>query len=78
MATYIDDIRQGDTHVFELDFGKGTDITGWKFYFILRDKLDDTTNVIQVLATAGGNPLDDILNGLGFLTVSSVIRFYQS
>lgn len=71
MATYIEDIRQGDTVVIAIDYGKGVDITGWKFYFLLREKLDDAANVLQVMVTAGDNSEDDILNGLAHLTIPS-------
>ncbi len=71
MATYIEDFRQGDTKVFVIDYGKGVDITDWKFYFILRDELDDTENALQVMVTAGDNVLDDVANGLVHITVSA-------
>lgn len=72
MATYISDIRQGDTMVLALDYGQGIDITGWKFYFLLRNELSDSTNVLQVEVTAGDSPDDDVTNGLAHLTVSAV------
>jgi hypothetical protein len=71
MATYIEDIRQGDTRVFQIDFGKGVDITGWIYYFILRKELTDSTNYLQVSTTAGDNALDDVANGLAFLTLTA-------
>lgn len=71
MATYIEDFRQGDTKVFVIDYGKGIDITSWKFYFILRENLDDTENVLQVMTTAGDNALDDVANGLAHITVAA-------
>jgi len=71
MAQYIEDFRQGDTKVFVIDYGKGIDITGWIFYFILRNELDDTENVLQVMTTAGDNVLDDVANGLVHLTVTA-------
>lgn len=71
MAQYIEDIRQGDTIVIALDYGQGIDITDWKFYFLLRHELADSTNVMQVECTAGGNADDDVANGLAHLTVSS-------
>jgi len=73
MATYIDDIRQGDTRVFQIDYGKGVDITGWKFYFILRVNFDDSSNYLQVMTTAGDHADDDVLNGLAHLTLPSTI-----
>jgi hypothetical protein len=71
MAAYINDIRQGDTRVIQIDYGKGVDITGWKFYFLLRTEMDDSTNVLQIEVTAGGHADDDILNGLAHLTIPS-------
>ena len=40
-------------------------------HFILREKLSDTTNVLQVEVTAGGHADDDVLNGLAHLTIAS-------
>jgi len=71
MSSFIDDIRQGDTRVFELDYGVGVDITNWIFYFILKKNLEDTENILQVAHTAGDNALDDIENGLAHLTLES-------
>lgn len=71
MATYLEDIRQGDTKVIRLDYGKEVDITGWKAYFILRENLDDTTNLYQVMTTAGDNAADDIANGLFHITLTA-------
>lgn len=71
MATYIEDFRRGDTKVFQLDYGKGVDITGWTFYFFLKENLDDTQNVLQVSHVAGDNPADDLENGLAYLTLTS-------
>lgn len=71
MSSYIDDIRQGDTRVFEIDYGAGVDITGWVFYFILKKKMDDTENVLQVEHVAGDDVLDDVENGLAHLTITS-------
>lgn len=71
MATHIQDFRQGDTKIFTIDYGKGVDITGWKFYFILREDLGDDSNILQVSTTAGDNALDDILNGLVHITVTA-------
>lgn len=71
MANHIQDFRQGDTKVFVIDYGKGINITGWKFYFILRDKLEDSSNVMQIMTTAGDNALDDVENGLAHITISA-------
>jgi hypothetical protein len=71
MATYLEDIRQGDTKVIRLDYGKAVDVTGWMGYFILRENLDDTTNLAQYETTAGDNPADDVLNGLFHITVTA-------
>jgi len=71
MSDYIQDFRQGNTKVIKIDYGKGVDITGWVFYFTLKEDIDDTNNAMQVTTTAGDNALDDVDNGLAFLTVDS-------
>jgi hypothetical protein len=71
MSSYITDIRQGDTKVIKIDYGKNVDVTGWKVYFILRTSLGDSDNLFQTFTTAGDNALDDIANGLIFLTITA-------
>jgi hypothetical protein len=71
MSDYIQNFRQGNTKVIKIDYGKGVDVTGWKYYFTLKNEIDDVTNVHQTMTTAGDNALDDINNGLAFLTVDS-------
>lgn len=71
MSDYIEDIRQGNTKVIKIDYGKGVDITGWIFYLTLKNDIDDVDFVVQVTNTAGDNPLDDVANGLMFLTLPS-------
>lgn len=71
MSGYIQDFRQGNTKVIKIDYGKGVDITGWTFYFTLKQDIDDATPVAQVSTTAGDDPNDDVVNGLAFLTLDS-------
>lgn len=71
MSSYISDIRQGDTKTLKIDFGKGNDVTAWEIYFILRERLDDTSNLFQTSTMAGMDSDDDPENGLIYLTLSA-------
>jgi len=73
MSAFIEDIRQGDTRTFQIDYGAGVNITGWIFHFILKKELDDAENILQVSHTAGADPADDLANGLAHLTLSAEI-----
>lgn len=71
MSDYITDFRQGDTKVIKIDYGTGVDITGWIFIFTMKAKLESATITAQVKTTAGDNPLDDVANGLCYITLDS-------
>jgi len=74
MATKnIKDFHRGDTKTWKFQFGNGVDITGWKIYFTMKvnKEDDDSEAVLQVIATAGDNVLDDVFNGLMFVTATS-------
>ena len=73
MANSLNDFHRGDTKSWKFEFGNGVDITGWKIYFTMKENKsdDDSSAVLQVIATAGGNDGDDIYNGLMYVTVES-------
>lgn len=71
MSDYITDFRQGDTKIIEIDYGTGVDITGWKFWITLRESLESTKIIVQSSTVAGDNVLDDVANGLAYLTITS-------
>lgn len=71
MADTIKDFYRGDTKNYKFDFGQGTDITNYKIFFTLKINEDDADNlaVMQVSNTAGDNALDNVQNGIMYLTV---------
>lgn len=71
MSDYIADFRIGDTKIIKIDYGTGVDITDWKFWITLRESLESTKIILQASTTAGDNPLDDVANGLVYLTINS-------
>lgn len=71
MAKDLSNFRQGDTKKIKIDYGTGFDVTGYKFWFTLRNNFGDVTFVAQASTTAGDNPLDDIANGLVWLFLES-------
>lgn len=73
MATsaYIQDIRQGNTLDYKINYGTGFDITDWKFTFTLATDFEMTVPELEFQTTVGDNPLDDPLNGLVYLTISA-------
>jgi len=73
MATSINNFYRGDTKNWKFEFGDGVDIAGWKIYFTMKEDKDDADAdaMMQVIATAGGNVLDDVYNGLMYVTVTS-------
>lgn len=70
MAKELSDFRQGDTKKIRIDYGTGFDITGYMFWFTLRDDFN-TAIVTQVSTTAGDHPLDDVLNGVAYIQLES-------
>lgn len=72
MAEFLSDFRQGDTKIIKIDYGTGNDITGWDFFFTMRDTFGvDSVIVAQVKTTAGDHTLDDVANGLAHLELDS-------
>lgn len=71
MAKELTDFRQGDTKLIKLNFGVGVDITGYKAWFTLRVLETDATPTAQAISTAGGNALDDILDGIMYVEMTS-------
>jgi len=70
MAKELADFRQGDTKKIKIDYGDGFNITGYMFWFTLRDDFG-TTIVAQVSTTAGDHPLDDVANGIAYIQLES-------
>jgi len=68
----IADFYRGDTKVYKFTF-TGQDITGWAIWFTMKNDSSDLDEdaVLQVTATAGGNVLDDPVNGIMYLTLTS-------
>lgn len=71
--TTIENIRQGDTAIFEIDYGVDTDMTGWIFSFVLKKNFSDDVAILQVDTTAGDEPEDDETNGYALLKVPSTL-----
>ena len=71
MAKYLSDWRTGSTKQIKIDYGTGVDITGWQFYLLLKKDFTSTKIDYTFTTTAGDNVLDDVLNGLCYLTVPS-------
>lgn len=78
--TNLNDIHRGDTKVFKFTFDDGAatpvplDITGWTIWLTLKANLTDADCVapLQIETTAGDDPNDDPVNGVMFLTITSV------
>lgn len=64
---------RGDQKTYKFDFGAGTDITNWKIFLTFKEAIDDSDSsaALQVSNTAGDNVLDDIANGIMYLTLTS-------
>ena len=73
MAKYIQDIRQGDSRTIRINYGKGFDITGWSFYFVMKKDLNQTTADVDISATVGSHPEDDPLNGIANLFIPASV-----
>jgi len=70
MAKELADFRQGDTKKIKIDYGTGFNITGYMFWFTLRDDFG-TVIIAQVETTAGDHPLDDVANGIAYIQLES-------
>ena len=71
MATYLQDIRQGDDYVLKFDYGSTNDITGFEFTLTVKESFSDTdaNAVLQYSAVAGSDPADDATHGIAYLRV---------
>ena len=70
-AIHLPDLRQGDDYSIEIKYPAGTDITGFRFYFTLKNSFDelDADAVLQYSTTAGSGTLDTPLLGSCVMTV---------
>lgn len=75
MATYLQDIRQGDDYVVKLNFGTTNNITGFEFWLTLKSDFDlpDSDAALQFMTTAGDYVGDDPLHGIAYLVVPAAI-----
>ena len=73
MATYLQDIRQGDDYVLKFDYGSTNDITGFEFTLTVKESFSDTdaNAVLQYSSIAGSDPSDDAAHGIAYLVVPS-------
>lgn len=69
----ISSFYRGDTQSYKFDFGAGVDITNWKIILTFKESDDDPDQsaILQVSNTAGDNPLDDVANGVMYVTLHS-------
>ena len=70
-SKHLPDLRQGDDYSIEIKYPAGTNITGYKFYFTMKNAFEDldTAAVLQHSSVAGTSLLDIPLTGVCFLTV---------
>jgi len=71
MAKELADFRQGDTKKIKVDYGTGFNITGYKFWFTLREELTSAAIIAQVSTVAGNHALDDVANGIAYIQMES-------
>lgn len=69
MATYLPDIRRGDTYRIKIQYPAGTDITGYRHTFTVREDYDSVSSVISATSVSGEANGDDPVNGLAFVVV---------
>jgi len=71
MATYLEDIRQGDDYVLKIDFGTSNNITDFEFWLTLKNDFEDAdaNAVLQVSTVAGSDPADDPTHGIAYLRI---------
>ena len=74
----IADFKRGDTKTYKFLFTKNNaplDITGWDVWCTFKtdpETQPDNEAVLQVQATAGGHIADDPVNGVMYLTLTSI------
>ena len=75
MATYLQDIRQGDDYVLKFDFGSACDITGYELTLTVKESFTDTdaNAVLKYSSIAGSNSADAPLIGISYLMVPADI-----
>lgn len=75
MATYIQDIRQGDDYVLKFNYGSTNDITGFEFTLTVKESFSDTdaNAVLQYSSTAGSDSADNPLIGIAYLRVPAYL-----
>ena len=75
MATYLQDIRQGDDYVLKFDYGLTNDITGFEFTLTVKESFSDTdaNAVLQYSSIAGSDSADNPLIGIAYLRVPASI-----
>lgn len=68
----IANFYRGDTKVYKFTF-TGQDITGWDIWFTMKNDESDADDdaVLQVKTTAGSNVIDDPVNGIMYVTLTS-------
>lgn len=75
----IKDISRGATKRWKFTFtdllGVVINITGWKLYFTAKKSINDVDGdaLIQVNVTSGGDPEDDVLNGVMHIKLTSAV-----
>lgn len=71
MATYLEDIRQGDDYVIKVDFGSTNDITGFEFWITLKQDFEqtDAQAVLQFTTVAGDDTADDPTHGIAYIRI---------
>lgn len=72
MATYLPDIRRGDTYRIKIQYPAGTDITGYTHTFTVREAYDSAIATITKASVAGSESGDDPVNGLAYVVVPAV------
>jgi hypothetical protein len=71
MATYLEDIRQGDDYVIKVDFGSDNNITGFEFWITLKQDFEqtDAQAVLQFTTVAGDDTADDPTHGIAYIRI---------
>lgn len=71
MATFLQDIRQGDIYITKLNFGATNNITGYQFWLTIKEDFDlpDSEAVLQFTTIAGSYDGDDPVHGIVYLVI---------
>lgn len=73
MAQDLDDFREGRVSTIAIQYPAGTDITGYKAHFALKEELTDTAAVLSATSTAGDHDLDDPTEGLMYIAIDASV-----